>query len=184
MLETRFSKGSTLTGAEAFFTQVPGNGGVLSEGVGALTIDWVEKRIFKKNIAHSLDGLFLPYAPNGINTVVSGGSDVISSKFTGCWFVKYTDAGGARVGHVATPECNELWETIETRSDVTVICKFKPTSHVDAVAAYRASLKIGGNSGPEILGIITGDNRCFAIGAVRTKKGGITTLRVVEIAQV
>lgn len=185
MIESAFAKGTILSGAEIFFTEVGGGSGKeISTGSLGITVSWTEKHIFKKNVAHNDGAIFLPYCPNGINTTVATGADVISSKFSGCWMVKYTDGGGAWVGHVATPECNDEWNQIKSRNGVQVLAEFKPTDHSDVKADMAAASKFGGNAGTETLGLITGDNRCFAIIGTRVKKSGVTTLHVHKRVQV
>lgn len=184
MIERAMAKGQTIDGGEVLFTQVPpGTGGEKSEGAFGLTFEWVKKRLIKSDKHLSAECLMIPYAPNGINWVSPQGSDVISSKFTGCYMAKYTVGGSTRVAHVATPECNEAWAALKARGDVNVIVEFKPSDHVDVGKLNKAAAKQG-MAGSEILGIITSDNRCFAIGATKQQSHGDTTVKIASISEV
>ena len=97
--------------------------------------------------------------------------------------VKYSVGGEVRVAHVATPECKEAWAAIKTNNNVQVMAEFTPSDHVD----IKQITKIAGNmgsAGGEILGIITADNRCYAIGAVKQQVSGNTNLVVTSVNSV
>lgn len=180
MIEKAFGTGVSVNGAEVLFAQIPaGTGGELSQGVAGLTFNWIKKRIFKGDKAMTGDAMFVPYCPNGINYAVPNGSDVISAKFTGCWMAKYTIGGGARVAHVATPECNVAWNALQDQPGFQMVAAFKPADHIDHAGINKLANKLG-NAGGEIIGIITGDNRCFAIGAVKRTLSGVITTTVVS----
>ena len=180
MIEKAFAKGASIDGAEVLFQQIPAGTGVeLSQGAIALTFNWTKKRILKADKTVTGDGIFVPYCPNGINYVVPNGNDVISAKFTGCWMAKYSVGGGVRVAHVATPECNAAWAALQGQPGFQMIAAFKPADHINHAGVTKLATKLG-NAGGEIIGIITGDNRCFAIGAVKQTVSGVTTTAIVS----
>ena len=184
MIERAFTKGANVNGAEILFQQVPaGTGGELSQGTVGVTFNWTEMRMFKSSVPHTGDGIFLPYCPNGINYAIPNGNDVISAKFTGCWMAKYTIGGGARVAHVATPECNAAWDALKRQTGFQMLAAFKPADHIDYGKIKKAADKLG-DSGGEIIGIITADNKCYAIGAVKHMKSGSISTTIVSIKKV
>ena len=163
MLEKAFAKGKEISGnvAQLLMSEEQAGGGG-------------QQRATEHNI--DVDGgsaIFLPYRPNAINYVVPQGKDVVSSKFTGCFMVKYSVGGETRIAHVATPECNEAWNTLKGQPNVEVQAEFKPTDHVDLGA-------LGAGGGPQFLGIITANGYCSAVGAQRTgdQANGNTKLTV------
>jgi hypothetical protein len=184
MIERAFARGAKVVGAEILFSQVAaGTGGEISQGAVGVTFNWTEKRMFKSDVPHSGDGIFLPYCPNGINYVIPNGNDVISAKFTGCWMAKYTIGGGARVAHVATPECNAAWNALQGQPGFQMLAAFKPADYIDYGKIKQVADKLG-SSGGEIIGIITGDNKCYAIGTVKQTIGGSVSTTVVSMKKV
>lgn len=180
MIEKAFSKGSKFSGASHISGQISGGtGGELSRDIRSITVNWTEKRFLKSNIQHSDGAFFVPYCPNGINYCTPNGADVLSSEFTGCWFAKYSLGGGNRVAHVATPECNDAWQALQQQSGFIMHACFKPTDSVTLDMAKKAG---GSSSIALIMGLITGDNRCFTIvGSKSTTDDSVTVSKIIKV---
>lgn len=104
-----------------------------------------------------LGAKYVPFVPNGINWVAQGNSDVISSRFTGCIMAAFTHEGIRKVCHISTgagQDCKEEWEKIKSSS--FRISEFKPSNYIST----------GGHAFVNCLGLITLNNRAYAITVV------------------
>jgi hypothetical protein len=87
----------------------------------------------------------------------------------------YDTGNGRRVCHVSTEaeghrnDCKELWGRI--KEQCTTYIEFKPHEVIDQFSTKK--LRSFGNA--MVLGIITGDNRCYSLIADRT--GGVITAK-------
>lgn len=104
------------------------------------------------------DFLFLPWVGDALNYVESQGKDVLSGPFTGCVMTAYTRNGSRRVGHVATPGCNELWMAMKKEGTVKVLSEFKPTDVITGATAGTLT-----KGGPSWFGLITADDKCYSM---------------------
>ncbi|MGY4890436.1 UNVERIFIED_CONTAM: hypothetical protein EX528_08640 [Xanthomonas axonopodis] len=104
---------------------------------------------------------YLPFIPNAISAVHSGGLDVISYNFSGCLMAAYTAQDGRRmVCHVSTGEgndCKSAWDQI--RSTSTNVLEFRPSDYIDTKGRSLAGC----------YGLITNDDRSLAITVVSGK---------------
>lgn len=111
-------------------------------------------------------GKYLPFVANGINYAESSGKDVISFNFTGCIMAAYVTKGGSRrVCHVSTgskQDCKPEWDRI--KKDSKNVVEFKPSDAIDPK-------KLSGLAFKGCYGIITADDKCFAV-VVAADKGG------------
>lgn len=74
--------------------------------------------------------LYLPYGQNQI-TYVETELDCISSRFTGCVMAAFMYNKKRCVAHVATPECNDKWNTLKT--EITLLSEFYPSKFFDGI---------------------------------------------------
>ena len=116
--------------------------------------------------------LLLPWVGNGINYTESTGRDVLSGPFTGCIMAIYKRGGVRRVCHVATPECKDAWAKVKGEGQVTK--EFVPSDKLPK--DFNAKTLKGGLV---IYGLVTADEKCFAILGERDKTGKTTALRVI-----
>ena len=109
---------------------------------------------------------YLPFVANGINTVESVGKDVISYNFTGCIMASYVDKSGTRrVCHVSTgsgQDCKGEWERIKSES--SGVREFRPSDAIDPG-------KLAGLAFKGCYGIVTADDKCFAVVVASDRKG-------------
>jgi hypothetical protein len=114
---------------------------------------------------------YLPFVKNGINYVDAQGKDVISFNFTGCIMATYTPNGGSRrVCHVSTgsqQDCKAEWDKIKQSSKN--VKEFKPSDAIDPKMLAGKALK-------GCYGIITSDDRCFAVVVGVDNKGKATVV--------
>ncbi|OQP73879.1 hypothetical protein IA54_012755 [Xanthomonas phaseoli pv. syngonii LMG 9055] len=101
---------------------------------------------------------YLPFIPNAISAVSSGGLDVISYNFSGCLMAVYNAQDGRRmVCHVSTgdgQDCRDAWNQI--RSISTHVFQFRPSEHIETKgSALRGCY-----------GLITSDLQSLAITVV------------------
>ena len=81
--------------------------------------------------------LYIPYEANQI-TYVETELDCISTRFTGCVMAAFMWNGKRCVAHVATPECNDRWNTLKT--EITLLSEFNPSRYFDT--KYTKSIRI------------------------------------------
>ncbi len=157
-----FEKGAVVVDAETFRKETTGPEKTeLSTGAAQINLASCKHRPILKDKTSSASCIYLPYAPGAINYVVPAGAAVLSSQFSGCWFVKYKLDGEVRVAHVGTPQCNELWAEMKTRTGFELHCEFKPTDIVDTKSQF-SMLKKHGSGGGLTIGLITADDKCYA----------------------
>lgn len=77
---------------------------------------------------------FLPYVENRINRTATGGKDVLSGYFSGCWMSLYQEGGAAYVAHVfcdanEKKDCKKQWRAHKALNTVTLDSEFKPDDH-------------------------------------------------------
>jgi hypothetical protein len=80
---------------------------------------------------------WLPYSPGGITTVGTGGMDVLSGKFSGCWMIAYQVQGRPEpyVAHVGTVDTSEetndkvkaAWNHFAGGATIRLLAGFKPS---------------------------------------------------------
>jgi hypothetical protein len=84
---------------------------------------------------------WLPYAPGGITMAATGGMDILSGKFTGCWMIAYRVEGRPEpyVAHVGTVDTNQptsaatnnavkaTWNNFAGGDRIRVLAGFKPS---------------------------------------------------------
>jgi hypothetical protein len=141
----------------------PGAGGECSLGVQTL-------QVAGRAGASPLSFLYLPFALNGINSVVPQGRDVLSGKFSGCIMASYNTGGQSRVCHVSTgagQDCKDAWRQIMTGA--TNVFQFKPADHIET----------GGMAWFGTYGLITSELAFYAITVGRDAGG----LRITGIAK-
>jgi len=111
---------------------------------------------------------YLPFVANGVNYVESNGKDVISFNFTGCIMAAYvTKAGSRRVCHVSTgskQDCKGEWDRI--KGEAKKVKEFKPADSIDPKKLKGQALK-------GCYGIITSDDKCFAVVVAADKSGKV-----------
>ncbi|MDZ7582713.1 MAG: hypothetical protein U5R30_19550 [Deltaproteobacteria bacterium] len=109
----------------------------------------------------TIDYLYLPFRPNGINYCESRDMDVISYPFTGCIMATFTQERVRKVCHVSTgdgQDCKAEWENI--KKTASNVMEFKPSDFY--VRPHNIALE-------GIYGLITPDSKCYAITIVRDK---------------
>jgi hypothetical protein len=102
--------------------------------------------------------LYLPWKPGYIAEVECTGNDVMSEKFSGCYFVKYKREGRVYVGHIGTFNDSESKESKDVKTawnnfakDADIICGFRPSSYLSLEDVFKE----------KCYAIITADNKCY-----------------------
>lgn len=166
MLEKLLQKGMAANWLPTNEAGARGDGKEMSKGIEELKVQ-------------SGKGIYLPFAPNGINFVESQGKDVISYNFTGCIMAAYTKGGQRRVAHVSTgagQDCKSEWNSIaKTASSVLA---FKPHE-----AANIGELQKAGQAF-NCYGLITANGDCFSIVVGGKLSGANKTVIVVSCDKV
>ena len=153
--------------------------------VGGPAPDWLPNyeakqkgvgKLCSHDVAHGIyndEHKYLPFVPNGINSVATQGQDVISYNFTGCVMAAFKEGGVAKVCHVSTGEgqdCKAEWDAVKARS--VNIFEFKPSDFIET----------GGGAFGGCYGLITADLRIYAITVVRPKAGSGMQIAAIEMA--
>ena len=81
--------------------------------------------------------LYIPYEGNQI-TYVETELDCISTRFSGCVMAAFTFNEKRCVAHVATPECDNKWNTLKT--EIKMHSQFNPSQYFDT--KYTKSIRI------------------------------------------
>ncbi len=121
---------------------------------------------------------YVPWVNGKINSCETGHTDGISSRFSGCRFVKYhwrTPSGAQKTyyAHVNTGGalcCKKMWRDIKgwDRS-FTVIADFNPSEYVfkdEEFMSITPSLQAELGGPMIVVGIITRANQCFSVAGV------------------
>ncbi|MEA9787119.1 MULTISPECIES: hypothetical protein [Xanthomonas] len=115
---------------------------------------------------------YLPFIPNAISAVSSGGLDVISYNFSGCLMAVYNAQDGRRmVCHVSTgdgQDCRNAWSQI--RSTSTHVFQFRPSEHIETKGSALAGC----------YGLITNDLQSLAITVVVGRDGRSRSISAIK----
>jgi hypothetical protein len=77
---------------------------------------------------------WLPYVECRINCTETGGMDVLSGYFSGCWLSMYKEKGVLKVAHVfcdsnENTDTRKQWRSYKSRSYVKLVSEFKPDDY-------------------------------------------------------
>lgn len=103
---------------------------------------------------------WVPWATGAVNYAEAQGMDVLSGSFSGCYMIRYKEAGGSwRVAHVSTGDGTDArgdWNTLAAQPGFQISHGFKPYDigrdqglHANMTGAFR------------FLGLITSTGDCW-----------------------
>jgi hypothetical protein len=139
--------------------------------VGKASLTLPTKRSFTKgeNAEKGHRNFFwLPWVLDAVNQVNQQGRDVMSGPFSGCYLIRYKEAGGDwRVAHVSMPGGAKAWNALAAQPGFSIQCGFKPF----------LGRRLGDGANDFTCGVITDDGRCFRVYASETN---LTSYRLIK----
>lgn len=113
------------------------------------------------------NAVFAPWIDNHISAFNTFTNRIaVSYGFSGCYMAKYSLEGRCYISHIQSGagDCKVYWNNLclQNRSTIKIHALFRPTNNRDSIHYYKQS-QLQRNIRCTIAGVITPDNRCFAV---------------------